>query len=127
MGNRLPRAETEMYSEFTRHTLLRTFFREEEGGEENGVSSLKSFDDLPKEKMELFLKICQLSYKNTVSLNQVMMESEVKEFFTDKNSNKESLGLITVDCMAIKCGLKNSTPFFISPSKSTLQHITYPD
>lgn len=85
MGNKLPRAETEMYSEFTRHTLLRTFFREEEGGEENGVSSLKSFDDLPKEKMELFLKICQLSYKNTVSLNQVM---KVRSFSPTKTATR---------------------------------------
>ena len=42
---------------------------------------------------------------------QVMSKSEVQEFFKDVSSDKDSLGLITVDRMAMTCGFENLYTF----------------
>ena len=93
MGGTLPRTETEMYTELTKHTLLRTLTR-------NGIDSLNSSEDLPEDEKELFLNICKLGFEKTVSSKQVMREAEVSNFWGDVHSDNESMGLITVDCMA---------------------------
>ena len=66
MGSKLPRTETKMYTEFTKHTLLRTFRREDDG-----IDYLESPENLPAEEKKLFLKICELGFEKTKSSKQV--------------------------------------------------------
>ena len=99
MGSKLPRTETEMYKQFTNHTLLRTVTRYRDE-----IDFLESPGDLLKQDYEGFLKICELAFEKTLSSKQVMKKSEVRNFFGDISSGNESMGLITVDCMAKICG-----------------------
>ena len=103
MGSCLPHTETEMYTEFTKHTLLRTLTR-------SGVDSLNSPEGLPSKEKEIFCLICKLGFKKTIASKQVMKKSEL-DFFMDLSSGSESLGLITVDRMASKCGFDNLYSF----------------
>ncbi len=105
MGSCLPRTETEMYTEFTRHTLLRSLTRNDEC-----CQQLRSLDSLQGPEKELFLKICELSFNITVASKQALESSEVS-FFNDVTSGVGSLGLITVDCMASVCGFENLYTF----------------
>ena len=102
-GSCLPQTETEMYTEFTKHTLLRTLTR-------SGVDSLNSPENLPSNEKEIFRQICKLGFEKTIASKQVMKKSEL-EFFMDLTSGNESLGLITVDRMAGKCGYDNLYSF----------------
>ena len=106
MGSKLPRTETEMYTEFTNHTLLRTITRYE-----NDIDYLKSPDYLLEQDKIIFLRICKLAFEKTVTSKQVLKKSEVLDYFTDITSGSESMGLITVDCMASKCGFENLYTF----------------
>ena len=99
MGSQLPRTETEMYKQFTNHTLLRTLTRYRDE-----IDFLESPGELSKQDYEVFLKICELAFEKTLSSKQVMKKSEVRNFFGDISSGNESMGLITVDCMAKICG-----------------------
>ena len=103
MGSSLPHTETEMYTEFTKHTLLRTLTR-------SGVDTLNSPENLPSKEKEIFRLICKLGFKKTIASKQVMKKSEL-DFFMDLSSGSESLGLITVDRMASKCGFDNLYSF----------------
>ena len=108
MGGTLPRTETEMYTDFTNSTLLRAIRREEE----NEMAHIESPEDLADHEMEMFLRICKLGFEKTLSSKQVMRKAEVHEFFrADVHCGKESMGLITVDCMARKCGFENLYTF----------------
>ena len=102
-GSCLPQTETEMYTEFTKHTLLRTLTR-------SGVDSLNSPESLPSNEKAIFHLICKLGFKKTLASKQVMKKSEL-DFFMDVASGNESLGLITVDRMASKCGFDNLYTF----------------
>ena len=103
MGSCLPHTETEMYTEFTKHTLLRTITR-------SGVDSLNSPESLPSNEKNIFHQICKLGFEKTIASKQVMKKSEL-DFFMDLTSGSESLGLITVDRMASKCGFDNLYSF----------------
>ena len=103
MGSCLPHTETEMYTEFTKHTLLRTLTR-------SGVDSLNSPEDLPSNEKNIFHQICKLGFEKTIASKQVMKKSEL-DFFMDLTSGSELLGLITVDRMASKCGFDNLYSF----------------
>ena len=110
LGSSLPLTETEMYEEFTRHTLLRALTRkrkDEHTESANELELLESPDELPDEESKVFHQICKLAYKKTISSKQVMRKSEVRDFFT----GNKSLGLITIDCMASKCGFDNLYTF----------------
>ena len=107
MGGTLPRTETEMYVDFTNSTLLRAIRREEE----NEMAHIESPEDLADHEMEMFLRICKLGFEKTLSSKQVMRKAEVSDFFRDVHCGKESMGLITVDCMARKCGFENLYTF----------------
>ena len=107
MGGALPRTETEMYTDFTNSTLLRAIRREED----SEMVHIESPEDLTDHGREMFLRICRLGFEKTVSSKQVMRKAEVSEFFRDVHCGKESMGLITVDCMARKCGFENLYTF----------------
>ena len=106
MGSKLPRTETNMYTEFTNHTLLRTLTRYEEE-----MDFFESPDDLQDDDKEIFLKICELAFKKTAASKQVFKKSEIRKFFNDISCGSESLGLITVDCMASVCGFEKLYTF----------------
>ena len=106
MGSKLPRTETLMYTEFTNHTLLRTITRYE-----NEIDYLESPDYLSEQDKIIFLRICKLAFEKTVVSKQVLKKSEVLNYFSDVSSGNESMGLITVDRMASKCGFENLYTF----------------
>ena len=106
MGSKLPRTETEMYTEFTNYTLLRTITRYE-----NEIDYLESPDYLSEQDKIIFLRICKLAFEKTVASKQVLKKSEVLNYFSDVASGNESMGLITVDRMASKCGFENLYTF----------------
>ena len=103
MGSCLPHTETEIYTEFTKHTLLRTLTR-------SGVNFLNSLESLPSNEKNIFHQICKLGFEKTIASKQVVKRSEL-DFFMDLTSGNKSLGLITVDCMASKCGYDNLYSF----------------
>ena len=106
MGTALARTETEMYTSFMIHTLLRTVMRCDEN-----ERYLQSPDDLPEMERGIFFQICKLAFEKTVSSKQVMKRSEIKHFFKGVSCGKESLGLITVDCIAAKFGFQDLYTF----------------
>ena len=108
MGGTLPRTETEMYTDFTTLTLIRTIRRNED---DEMVGTIMSAEDLPEDEKKLFFRICKLGFAKTVSSKQVMRKDEISDFFRDVHCGKESMGLITVDCMARKCGFENLYTF----------------
>ena len=105
MGSKLPRTETKMYTEFTNHTLLRTLTRYKEK-----ITYLESPDDLQGQDKEIFDNICQLAFEKTAASRHVLKKSEIPHF-SDISSGSESMGLITVDCMASVCGFENLYTF----------------
>ena len=105
MGSKLPRTETKMYAEFTNHTLLRTLTRYNEDN-----TYLQSPDELSDQDKEIFYKICKLAFEKTVASRQVLKKSEIPHL-SDISSGSESMGLITVDCMASVCGFENLYTF----------------
>ena len=108
MGGTLPRTETEMYTDFTTLTLIRTIRRNED---DEMVGTIMSAEDLPEDEKQLFFRICKLGFAKTVSSKQVMRKDEISDFFRDVHCGKESMGLITVDSMARKCGFENLYTF----------------
>ena len=102
MGGTLPRTETAMYTEFTNATLLRTMDKR---------TYIESPQDLPEHKKMKFYSICKLGFEMTQSFKQVMGEMEVRNFFGNVHCGKESMGLITVDSVAKKCGFENLYTF----------------
>ena len=106
VGSTLPRTETEMYTDFTTLTLVRTIRRTDDK-----MHTIRSAEDLPDNEKELFLRICKLAFEKTASSKQVMRKDEVSDFFRDVHCGNESMGLITVDSMAQKCGFENLYTF----------------
>ena len=107
MGGTLPQTETAMYTEFTNATLLRAIRREEE----DEMINIESPQDLPDHKREMFYSICRLGFEMTLSSKQLMQKMEVRNFLGDVHCGKESMGLITVDSVARKCGFENLYTF----------------
>ena len=103
-GNDLPETETGIYKEFTKYTLLRILYRYKK---EVFIESIKSLSDTEKIPYQ---KICELAFRMTISSKQVMKHAEVKDFF-DASSDKDSLGLITVDKLASRCGFQKLYTF----------------
>ena len=99
----LPQTETEIYTEFTKFTLLRTLNRECQ-------VFIKSLRDLPAPHKTYYNKVCKLAYETTASSKQVVQQDEVKSYF-NVEKEKETLGLITVDKLAMKCGFQNMYTF----------------
>ena len=103
-GDEFPDTETDVYEQFTRHMLLRTFYRQ-------GLEVyLESIFSLPELKGRLFRSICTLAFEKTLSSKQVLEQSEVDIFCEEMNTNS-SLGLLTVDRKATKCGFQNMYTF----------------
>ncbi len=93
----LPQTETEIYDQFTRHTLLRSISRHS-----GNLLCLDSIESLPEQEKEVFNKINTLAYEKTVSGKQSVLQSDVDHLFNSAESN-DFFGLITVDIKAIGC------------------------
>ncbi len=101
----LPQTETEIYEQFTRHTLLRSISRHSDD-----LMCLDSIESLPEQEKEVFSKISTLAYEKTVSGKQSVLQSDVDHIFNATQST-DFLGLITVDIKAIGCGFQKMYTF----------------
>ena len=107
LGSDLPQTETQVYVDFTKSTILRMLYRDDR----NLEIYIKSLTNLPEPLNQplnqVYSAICKLAFEMTSSSRQVMSQAEVEDFF---NYN-DSLGLITVDRMAMSCGFQKMYTF----------------
>ena len=103
-GDALPNTETNIYCEFTKHTILRALYR--------GKSQVKlqTLDCLQGTARDNFLVICKLAFEKTKISEQVLEEGEIEGICTDGRI-EESLGLITIDLKAAISGFQNTYSF----------------
>lgn len=106
IGSSLPERETEIYRHFTLSTLVRTIEREQ------GVmdSEISDFEDLPPEKYEMFMDVCELAFKATLRQKLVYSLKEAKEHF-NVDPQGQYLGLITVDRQYVLYGREETYSF----------------
>ncbi len=103
----LPNTETAIYEEFTKHAILRTLYRKRHTSEN---IYLKSIHSLKSPEKEIFHKICQLAFEKTRSSLQILEQTEVDDL-CEESKLEDTLGLITVDNKATKCGFQNIYTF----------------
>ena len=103
----LPQTETNIYAEFTKFTMLRTLYRDDG----NSDMCIESLTDLPEPQNQLYVTICKLAFEMTRSSKQVMTQTEVKHFFNLQPTDKNCMGLITIDKMAMMCGFQKLYTF----------------
>ena len=102
----LPSTETQIYMEFARHAILRTMYRQV--GKKK--KCLKSIWSLEGHYRNNFLNICKLAFEKTLTSVQILEHIEVKKLCKDMNI-EDSLGLITMDIKATKCGFQKIYTF----------------
>ena len=103
----LPQTETSIYAEFTKFTMLRMLYRDDS----NSDMCIESLTDLPEPQNQLYVSICKLAFEMTKSSKQVMTQTEVKNFFHLYPTDRDCLGLITIDKMAMMCGFQKLYTF----------------
>ena len=101
----LPRTETQIYKEFTKHSILRSFYKTAKD-----KRFLKSIDSLEDPERKYFYSICQLAYEKTRSSLQILEQHDL-ESLCENVTLEDTLGLITVDNKATKCGFQNIYTF----------------
>ena len=106
IGRNLPETETGIYKEFTIYFFLRAL-RQLNDDEDIYLESIES---LPSSERESYMKICKLAFEMTESSKQVMKQKDVQDFFS-VHSNRDYLGLITVDRAALKYGFQKLYTF----------------
>ena len=110
-GASLPERETEIYRHFTLSTLVRTLFHEQEVMDsESGAPQISDFTNLPPEKYQIFMKVCELAFKATVQQKQVYSLKEAQDHFSVEQQGKY-LGLITVDRQYVLYGREETCSF----------------
>ena len=105
-GNKFPDTETEVYEQFARHMLLRTFYRQRS----KEKFYLKNIFSLPKVEEKLLKSICTLAFEKTLSSLQVLEQADV-DLFCEEIDTNSCLGLLTVDQQATLCGFQNMYTF----------------
>ena len=103
----LPQTETSIYAEFTKFTMLRMLYRDEN----NSDMCIESLTDLPEPQNQLYNTICKLAFEMTSSSKQVMKHTEVKQIFNLQPTDRDCMGLITIDKMAMMCGFQKLYTF----------------
>ena len=103
----LPSTETKIYKEFTKHAILRTLYRYKSSSERVYLESIHSLKGPEK---DTFRKICQLAFEKTRSSLQILEQTEVDRL-CETLELEDTLGLITVDFKATKCGFQNIYTF----------------
>ena len=104
VGRSLPETETGIYNEFTICFFLRSLRKDEDD------VYIESIQSLPLTEKKKYMKICKLAFEMTVSSEQVMKESKVKDYF-NVHSNRDYLGLINVDKVALQHGFQKLYTF----------------
>ena len=102
----LPQTETSIYAEFTKFTMLRMLYRDDS----NSDMYIESINDLPEPQNQLYSTICKLAFEMTSSSKQVMKQAEVKHFLK-LQADKDFMGFITVDKMAMMSGFQKLYTF----------------
>ena len=103
----LPQTETNIYAEFTKFTILRMLYRDDS----NSDMCIELLTDLPEPQNQLYITICKLAFEMTSSSKQVIRQTEVKNIFNLQPTDKDCMGLITVDKMAMMCGFQKLYTF----------------
>ena len=103
----LPQTETSIYAEFTKFTMLRMLYRDESTSD----MCIESLTDLPEPQNQFYNTICKLAFEMTSSSKQVMRQTEVKQFFNLQPTDRDCMGLITIDKMAMMCGFQKLYTF----------------
>ena len=103
----LPQTETSIYAEFTKFTMLRMLYRDEN----NSDMCIESLTDIPEPQNQLYNTICKLAFEMTSSSKQVMKHTEVKQIFNLQPTDKDCMGLITIDKKAMMCGFQKLYTF----------------
>ena len=103
----LPQTETSIYAEFTKFTMLRMLYRDESTSD----ICIESLTDLPEPQNHLYNTICKLAFKMTLYSKQVMGQTEVKQFLKLQPTDKDCMGLITIDKKAMMCGFQKLYTF----------------
>ena len=103
----LPQTETSIYAEFTKFTMIRMLYRDEN----NSDMCIESLTDLPEPQNQLYNTICKLAFEMTSSSKQVMKQTEVKQLFNLQPTDRDCMGLITIDKKAMMCGFQKSYTF----------------
>ena len=113
LGSKLPETETEIYTEFTLQTLIRTLKKSE--GESDTEVVIEHFNDLRSSgNYQTFLNICKLALDATEQQKQAFLHKEVKHFFPMESSDSgmdKSLGLVTIDHQIMRHGSANTCSF----------------
>ena len=102
----LPNTETGIYTEFTKQTVLRALYRRIASRHK----TVPSLEHLDKKEKDVVFQICKLAFEMTRSSKQVIHQEEVKAILK-ADTIDESLGLITVDWKATRCGFQNLYSF----------------
>ena len=105
LDSKLPETETEIYTEFTLQTLIRTLKKSE--GELDTDVVIEHFKDLSPGCYQTFLNICKLALDATEQQKQGFLHKEVKDFFpmySSESGMDKSLGLITIDHQIMRHG-----------------------
>ena len=105
-GRNLPETETGIYNEFTICFFLRTLHKSNDDEE----FYIESVESLPSFERKAYKKICKLAFETTVKSKQVVSEKEVKAYFS-VHSNRDYLGLINVDKVALQHGFQKLYTF----------------
>ena len=112
LGSQLPETETEIYTEFTLQTLIRTLKKSE--GELGTEVFIEHFKDLSPGCYRTFLNICKLALDATERQKQGFLHKEVKDLFpmdSSDSSMDKSLGLLTIDHQIMRHGSVNTYSF----------------
>ena len=104
MEGTLPDTETDIYEAFTKHTILRSLYR----NSENTEVFINSIFTMLEPNKHLFTNICALAFDKTLNSKQVLIQSEV-ELICDEISS--AFGLVTIDRAATLCGFQNLYTF----------------
>ncbi len=104
MEGTLPDTETDIYAEFTKHTILRSLYR----NSENSKIYITSVFTMTNPHDEIFKKICYLAFFKTLSSKQVLVQSEFDYACDNTNS---LFGLVTIDRASTSNGLQNLYTF----------------
>ncbi len=102
-GEEIPHTETKIYEAFTISTLLR---------KPHSSVRISSLNDLEGSMKEYFKNICKLALDMTFCKQQVVNESQTNFPLSPPNSDKGSLGLVTIDSTASLFGMEDLYTFF---------------
>lgn len=99
MTGRVPRTETEIYTAFTRFSLMRS------------LTNHNEIDNLNEQEECLFKQICRLAFEKTILNKQVLQQDEVSSYFKREKVKDVSLDLIAIDPTAGLYGFKDVYTF----------------